>query len=80
MKELRNLRRPLNDLFREVYGDYELAYEWDERIPSSKATARIYVQDSVYDVGRIEVEMPIVPGYLPSTETGGTVPSPWRCG
>lgn len=68
-------------LFREIYGDFELTFDWPgRRATPGIATAVLDFVDAEGRPGRVLAEGPIEAGGYPATYTGGTITDPWECG
>jgi len=68
------------DLFREIYGDFELTFDRPgARATPGAASAVVYVRDGGGNVGKVTASGPVVPGGLPESYTGGTIEDPWSC-
>jgi len=65
------------DMFREVYGDFELLVNNPKRAEPGLASATVFVSENGGEIRKVTVKGPVVPGEYPSTYTGGTVENPW---
>ena len=68
------------ELFREVYGDFELTlHHFDgSRIPPAVATLEVFVREGGV-TRELSATATVSPGSFPSSYTGGKVEDPWNC-
>jgi hypothetical protein len=64
------------EMFREVYGDYELLFSGGK--PTAPPAITVFVRDANGIVSKVVAVGKIVPGAMPTTYTGGLLMEPWQ--
>lgn len=69
------------ELFREVYGDFELTFMHGDghRIPTAVASIDVLVRENG-GTARLNASAGVKEGDFPASYTGGRVDNPWTCG